>query len=309
MSGDIAHNLKSILVCPNCGGSFQATDSGLKCSSCQSEYGYTKSGAIDLRLKQVKKVAYDIELGTPLLPDPGFRFTPLQRNHSAEIDYSGVTIPPNLSKGILSYFPKPKLDNSLMLDLGCGSTVHREVCEHAGFKYIGLDYKSDDAPILGDAHALPFKDESFEFILSVAVLEHIRFPFVMMREACRVLKPDGKFIGTVAFLEPFHNSSFYHHTHLGTYNSLQDGGFEITHIAPNETWSALIALADMVLFPKLPRLLSKLIIMPVQIAHRTWWKIGGMFSPEASDNMRMIYTAGSFTFIAVKTAAAGVGGF
>jgi hypothetical protein len=47
-------------------------------------------------------------------------------------------------------------------------------------------------------------------------------------------------------------------------------------------------------------------VMPVQIAHRIWWKMGGMFSREASDNMRMTYTAGSFTFIAVKAAAAGV---
>ena len=176
------------------------------------------------------------------------------------------------------------------------------------FEYVGLDYKSDYAPILGDAHSLPFKDKFFEFILSVAVLEHIRFPFLMMKEAYRVLQPRGKFIGTVAFLEPFHNSSFYHHTHLGTYNSLQEGGFEITHIAPNETWSALTALADMVLFPRMPRLLSRAIVTPVQIAHRTWWKIGGMFSREASDNMRMIHTAGSFTFIAVKAAAAAVGG-
>ncbi len=129
-----------------------------------------------------------------------------------------------------------------------------------------------------------------------------------MREAYRVLQPGGRFIGTVAFMEPFHNSSFYHHTRLGTYNSLQEGGFEITRIAPNKTWSALTALADMVLFPQLPRLLSKSIVMPVQLAHNTWWNIGGLFSREASETMRMTYTAGSFTFIAVKAAAAAVGG-
>lgn len=307
MSSNIAYSLRSIFICPNCGGSLQETNSGLKCITCQSPYEYTSSGAVDLRLKQAKRVTYDVELGTSLLPQSGFNFDVLTYNDSAEVDYSGIPVPGNLSKEILSYFPRCKAANGLMLDLGCGSTVHREVCEHAGFEYVGLDYKSQDAPILGDAHSLPFKDESFEFVLSVAVLEHIRFPFVMMREAHRVLQPGGKFIGTVAFLEPFHNSSFYHHTHLGTYNSLQEGGFEITHIAPNETWSALSALADMVLFPKMPRLLSKSIVTPVQLAHQTWWKIGGLFSREASENMRITYTAGSFTFIAVKAAAIAAG--
>ena len=163
-----------------------------------------------------------------------------------------------------------------------------------------MDYESDKASILGDAHSLPFKDESFEFVLSIAVLEHVRFPFVMMREVFRVLRPGGVFIGTVAFLEPFHRDSFYHHTHLGVYNSLKEGGFKIEKISPSDKWTVLVAQASMILFPKMPLFLSKLLVMPIQFIHKCWWKLGSIFSEKASELTRINSTTGAFTFIARK---------
>ncbi|MGH2403025.1 MAG: class I SAM-dependent methyltransferase [bacterium] len=97
--------------------------------------------------------------------------------------------------------------DALALDLGCGETFHRPACEHAGYTYVGLDHASDQATVLGDAHALPFKDNSVDFILSLAVFEHIRYPFVAIPETHRVLRPGRPFIGTVAFLEPYHGAS------------------------------------------------------------------------------------------------------
>jgi len=246
---------------------------------------------------------HEVNLGTPLLPESGFDFGVLPENDTPEVSFRNFNGPHHLTKEIMSHFPKAKRNDSLMLDLGCGSTRHREVCEHAGFEYVGLDYKSAKAPILGDAHSLPFRDESFEFILSIAVLEHIRFPFVVMKEAYRVLKPDGKFIGSVAFLEPFHGDSFYHHTHLGTYNSLHEGGFEIAYIAPNDKWTVLLAQARIGLFPKMPAFLSKSLVMPLQISHKLWWRIGSMFNHKASEKNRVIHTTGHFTFIARRKAA------
>ena len=207
---------------------------------------------------------------------------------------------PRFSKEMLSYFPKAKENGSLVLDLGSGSTAHREVCEYAGFEYMDSDYKSPETPMLGDAHALPLKDECFELILSMAVLEHIRFPFAMMREAYRVLKTGGMFIGTVSFLEPFHDNSFYHHTHLGTYNSIHQAGFQIEHIAPSEIWTVLVAQARMGLFPKMPRLFTKLLVLPLHCLHVLWWKIGRKFRHDASEENRINCTTGAFVYIASK---------
>ncbi len=275
---------------------------GAKCASCGIEYGYSPHGQLDLRLKRPKKCQLEFELETPLLPETGFDFSPLGMNPSPEVDFTGVKVPWHLSQDKMSYFPKAKKFGSLMLDLGCGDTVHREVCEHAGFEYVGIDYSTPEAPILGDGHALPFKDASFEFTLSIAVLEHIRYPFVLTREAYRVLEPGGKFIGTVAYLEPFHGDSFYHHTHLGVFNSLKYGGFTLEKVSPSTTYSALLAQARMGLFPKMPKVLCKTLIWPLEVLHRLWWLAGGMLDGKANERNRLYRTVGAYTFVARKDA-------
>jgi SAM-dependent methyltransferase len=289
-----------ILSCPLCCHDIQKINSGAVCSHCQTEYSYSDSGALDFRLKKSKTYHLEFELTAPLFPPAGFDFKPLEPKSDPEVNFSGVSVPFHLSKELLSYFPKAKGKESLVLDLGCGDAVHREVCELSGFEYVGLDYLSPQAPLLGDAHSLPFKDESFEFILSIAVLEHIRFPFIMMREAYRVMKTKGKLIGTVSFLEPFHGDSFYHHTHLGVYNSLKFGGFKVEQIAPSEKWSVLRAQASMGLFPKMPQLLSAALVWPLQILSKLWWQAGSLITHKKAELDRICKTTGVFAFVAAK---------
>lgn len=299
----ISGKVSNILVCSYCGSGLTRAKSGVECLACHANYPVTDSGSLDMRLRRRRKYPLEFELDAPLLPDDGFCFEPLPINSQPEVDFAGVNVPSHLSRGMLSYFPKAKTHDSFVLDLGCGDGIHKDVCEHAGFEWVGLDYDSAKAPILGDGHSLPFKDDTFEFMLSLAVLEHIRFPFVVMREAYRVLKPYGKFIGTVAFLEPFHQNSFYHHTHLGTYNSLQYGGFTIEKIAPVREWPVLTAQAQMALFPKMPRMLSRSIVFPIQLLHQLWWKAAGLLPSErhrVSEERRIRDTSGSFVFVATK---------
>jgi SAM-dependent methyltransferase len=248
-----------------------------------------------------KSIEHRVTIGKPLLPIEGFHFGPLRLNPHPEVDFAGVEIP--LSPVLLSYFPKAKTSESLALDIGCGEVIHRSACERAGFHYVGIDYQTDKAPLLADAHALPFSDQTFEFILSIAVLEHIRYPHVMMKEAFRVLKPRGKFIGIVAFLEPFHQDSFYHHSHLGTYNSLQEGGFTVQAVSPSISWSVLKAQAVMGLFPRMPQTLSFAVVTPIELLHRLWWSLGSLVDKEASESTRIVKMTGCFEFIATRESA------
>jgi SAM-dependent methyltransferase len=299
---NISQRIWNTLACPSCGAPLSSVKSGARCSDCDEAYPLSKEGQLDLRLRRKETYQVEFELGTPLLPDKGFDFSVLKMNRTPEVDFTGIKVPQHLTPELLSYFPRAKTPESLGLDLGCGSTIHREVCQRAGFEYVGLDYDSPAAPILGDAHALPFKDNSFEFVLSVAVLEHIRYPFAMMKETYRVMKSGGWLIGTVAASEPFHQSSYYHHTHLGTYNSLQSAGFVIEHVAPNPRWSVLRAHAAGSLFPRLPRAISRFLVLPVQVLHRIWWKLAyfSTRSDKASENSRVLLATGSFSFVARK---------
>jgi SAM-dependent methyltransferase len=155
-----------------------------------------------------------------------------------------------------------------MLDLGCGDRRFEALCrELCGFQYVGIDFDGTAPDLLADAHALPFRDETFSFILSVAVLEHLAAPAVAMTEVARVLKPGGAFIGTVAFLEPFHMLSHYHMTHVGLTRLLDDAGFDIVAIEANETWNGLRAQAEMALFPGLSPALQRAMVAVPQYAH------------------------------------------
>ncbi len=300
----LSDNIWSKIVCPSCSGHLlpheYMLNNGFTCSGCGSTYRYARSGlgGMDLRLQKPKTYKLDFQVGVPVvLPT----VEPLRCNETPAVDFSSMKkIPRHLTKALLSYFPRATSADSLVLDLGCGNGPHQGVCEQAGFEWVGLDYDSQKAPILGDAHALPFADNTFSFVLSIAVLEHIQFPFVVMQEVYRVLKPHGKFIGTVSFLEPFHDNSYYHHTHLGVCNSLQYGGLLIEKLAPDEVWTGLNAQAYMTFFPGMPRAISQALMFPMRQFINFWWWMGGHFAPKLSKNIRIRNSTGAFTFVTEK---------
>lgn len=296
--------VEEILICPKCHSTLLKNSNGdFACKTCAEVYSITESGSLDLRLKSEKRVASKVVIGKPLhLPShlPG---RTLAENSAPQNDFKGIETPHHLSRELLSYFSKASSDKSMVLDLGCGATIHREVCEHAGFRYVGLDYSNAKAPTLGDGHALPFRDASFEFVLMIAVLEHIQYPLVLMQEVNRVLKDDGVLIGTVSFLEPFHENSFYHHTHLGLYNDLVHAGFEVDQLAASKNWQVFDAQAQMapwIFFPGLPNCLRKSIIRLPRVLSKLWLSSNRLFrKTPLPENYYQI--TGAFSYVARKT--------
>lgn len=295
----LAGHALEALVCPGCGRRLVISPLGAECPTCEYHYGYTTVDQLDLRLRQPKQHTLAVKIPVEPPTPKGVKLGTFEQSPRPQVDFGQTTTPWHINSAILSHFPRASSPESLALDLGCGDGANRPACEAAGFTYVGSDIRSAGASVLADAHALPFADETFEFVISIAVLEHLHNPLVAMREVHRTMKPSAVFIGSVAFLEPFHDESFYHHSHLGVYNSLTQAGFHVTHIGTWPRWSALVAQSK-ALFPRMPSFLSRSLIAPLYLIHRGWWRVGGLFSAKSSEVTRLLKTAGSFVFVCHK---------
>jgi SAM-dependent methyltransferase len=85
-----------------------------------------------------------------------------------------------------------------------------------------VPYPSTDVLALNEQ--LPFRDETFDAVISCAVLEHVKDPFAAARELVRVTKRGGMIYADVPFLQPYHGypSHYYNMTSQGLVNLFQD---------------------------------------------------------------------------------------
>jgi dolichol-phosphate mannosyltransferase len=140
-----------------------------------------------------------------------------------------------------------------VLDAGCGSSVIIQSLNNA----IGMDFLFPKLRFLrryaiplaqGSAFALPFKDDSFDCLISSEVIEHVAFDDALFTEMRRVLQADGTLIiGTPDYatlgwriIEPVYGLLIpggYHDEHITRYTQstltdiLQRHGFEVEETA------------------------------------------------------------------------------
>ena len=126
-----------------------------------------------------------------------------------------------------------------MIEIGCGDKTKGHLVGEFIEKHIGLDHQDcphdiSNIDLIGTAYAIPEKDESFDCILSTAVLEHLEEPQKALSEACRVLKHGGFAIYTAPFFWHLHEEprDFYRYTKFGLEHLFKTAGFEIIEIKP-----------------------------------------------------------------------------
>lgn len=84
----------------------------------------------------------------------------------------------------IGYESSPK---NMLLDLGCADRFLEPACRNESWTYLGLDYTD----VNFEVGTFPVEDNSVDFAVSLAVIEHLQSPESFISEVYRCLKPGG----------------------------------------------------------------------------------------------------------------------
>jgi ubiquinone/menaquinone biosynthesis C-methylase UbiE len=157
-------------------------------------------------------------------------------------------------KSIVESWLQSERIGKIGLDLGSGSGAisellyknhHREMIAIDASELCISATKSRGIPaFIMDAQDLTFEDSTFDFVVSLDVLEHVTDPLAMLREVCRVLKPNGQFLFTVPahmFLWSNHDIINHHRIRYSKYSLRRDFSMEPNLVVKNlRYWNSIL---------------------------------------------------------------------
>jgi uncharacterized protein YbaR (Trm112 family) len=179
--------IREHLACPQCfRGGLVKTKEALKCANCDGAYDYQKGIPQMLTASIIQNS----------------RIEPTDNISSHQYD-------PKI-QSIIETNP-----NKWFLDAGSGlrQTYYENVVNLEIVPYWSSD-------VIGSVEQIPFREETFDGVFSVAVMEHTPNFFRCAENLLRVLKPGGILFCAVPFLQPEHGypNHFYNMTHEGLLN-------------------------------------------------------------------------------------------
>ena len=169
-------SLYALLACPKCRGDVREGTDRLHCVSCAQ--------------------TYPIVNGVPIMFPDGSNPT---IQHESELSTQSNYFP-WINRVVLQSL----LDDQVVLEIGSGNRATDDPC------VVRMDvHLTPHVDVVGDAHHLPFRTGAFDFVFSLAVVEHLREPFNAAQEIWRVLKDGGYTYNECNFVFAYHG--YPHH--------------------------------------------------------------------------------------------------
>lgn len=90
-----------------------------------------------------------------------------------------------------------------ILEVGSKNSIHRNLLGNSN--YVALDIVDNpNIDLVADVHNIPIRDNFFDLVLCIEVLEHLENPALAISEMRRVLKKNGTLILSTRFIFPLH---------------------------------------------------------------------------------------------------------
>ena len=140
-------------------------------------------------------------------------------------NYVKITYPKNNSN-----YPKlfcehifSKYEKGKLLDIGCGNGSLTQELQELGYDVHAVDFSDEPKELLKDRFTkidfqndnLPFENNTFDIVFSKSVVEHLKEPDKIIKEAYRVLKPGGIIVTLTPSWKHNYDHAFYvDHTHV-----------------------------------------------------------------------------------------------
>ncbi len=204
--------LRNKLICLKCGAVLSDDNKRIVCPHCQTAYQRRGDAIILSPFKESFFLNKDSSNGiVDKLKNFFKKFPSLYK-----IFYYcfGSFLVGKSIKSLLNNIP----EGNLILNLGSGfKIIRKDVINVDSFPFKGVD-------VVADIKKIPFLDDSVDFIICDAVLEHIDEPDAVIKEMSRVLRPGGLVYVTIPFIFGFHScpEDYYRWTESGLRARMKD---------------------------------------------------------------------------------------
>ena len=116
---------------------------------------------------------------------------------------------------IKEFYNHHDFKNKKVLEIGCGDRILQKFFEEQGMEYFGVDIEECNL----ETDNLNFNENSFDFIISLAVIEHIQNPHNFFKNAMRCLKGNGLIYLTTPNFTYCYENFYDDYTHVKPYTA------------------------------------------------------------------------------------------